>query len=308
MNSREHFAAHFLRRLPLLGLLACVSVCVVVRNARAQDVYDFSSAASEVAGAIDKASPHSTPTSVLVTDFKETNGPDSQLGVVLAQNFSHSLRAHGGNFTVLDRIDVEDAISNHKLPIGALSSRSIIACYASEFGATLIIGGRIEYTPENLVLDLDTRSLAGHYGISAKKIITPLTAAMETLKSKPAVGTEAIFGEDKTVWVRDESSKATVTSTKSGANGYSYPACIHCPQAPYTDAAVIAKVEGTVTLSVVIGADGKAQRISVQRALPCGLDQRAIDAIKDWKFEPATGPGGKPAAVVQTVEVTFHLY
>jgi TonB family protein len=71
---------------------------------------------------------------------------------------------------------------------------------------------------------------------------------------------------------------------------------------------VKAKAAGTVTLSVVIGADGKAQRISVQRALPCGLDQRAIDAIKDWSFRPATGPDGKPAAVIQTIEVTFHLY
>jgi TonB family protein len=192
--------------------------------------------------------------------------------------------------------------------VGALSSRAIGACYAQDLGATLIIGGRIEYTPENLVLDLDTRSLAGDYGISAKKIITPLTPAMETLKSKPVVGTEAIFGEDKTVWMRDESSKTTVTSAKSGAGRYCYPACVHCPQVPFTDAAVKAKAGGTVTLSVVIGADGKAQRISVQRALPCGLDQRAIDAIKDWSFRPATGPDGKLAAVVQTIEVSFHLY
>jgi TonB family protein len=308
MNSRECFAAHFLRRLPLLAIFACLSVCAMARIARAQDLYDFNSAASEAAGVIDKAAAGTAHTTVLVTDFTETHNPDSQLAVVLAANFAHSLRIQARNFTVLDRSDVEAAIENHKLPIGALSSRSIIACYAPELGATLIIGGRIEYTPENLVLDLDTRSLAGDYGISAKKIITPLTPAMETLKSKLALGIEAIFGEDKTVWVRDESSKVTVTSAKSGAGGYSYPACVYCPPARYTDAAVIAKAAGTVTLSVVIGADGKAQRISVQRALPCGLDQRAIDAIKEWKFEPATGPDGKPAAVVQTVEVSFHLY
>jgi TonB family protein len=308
MNSPEYFAAHFLRRLPLFGLLACVGVCLMARSARAQDLYDFNSAASELAVAIDKASPHSTPTSVLVTDFKETNVPDSRLAMVLAQNFAQSLRSHARNFTVLDRTDIEAAISDHKLPIGALSSRSIIVCYAPELGATLIVGGRIEYTPENLVLDLDTRSLAGDYGISGKKIITPLTLAMETLKSQPAVASKPIFEEDKTVWVRDEGSKATITSAVSGAGGYSFPACIHCPQARYTDAAVIAKAAGTVTLSVVIGADGKAQRISVQRALPCGLDQRAIEAIKDWSFRPATGPDGKPAAVNQTIEVTFHLY
>jgi TonB family protein len=280
----------------------------MARSTRAQSLYDFDSLASDVARQIDTTPAGPAHTTVLVTDFTETHNPDSQLAVVLAQNFAQSLRSHARNFTVLDRTDIEAAISNHKLPIGALSSRSIIACYAPELGATLIIGGRIENTPENLILDLDTRSLAGNYGISAKKVITPLTPAMETLKSKPAVGTEAIFEEDKTVWVRDESSKATITAAVSGAGGYSYPACIHCPQAPFTNAAVIAKAAGTVTLSVVIGADGKAQRISVQRALPCGLDQRAIEAIKDWSFRPATGPDGKPVAVVQTIEVTFHLY
>jgi TonB family protein len=308
MDSSKRFAAHFLRRLPLLAIFAFVCVCVMARSARAQDLYDFNSAASEAAGAIDKASAGSAHASVLVTDFEEFNVPDSQLGVVLAQNFSHSLRAHAGNFTVLDRIDTEDAISNHKLPIGALSSRSIVACYAPALGATLIVVGRIEYTPENIILALDIRTSAEGDGIWGKRVITPLTPAMEKLKSKPAVGTEAIFEEDRTVWVRDKSSKTTKPAALAGQGGYSSPACIHCGQAQYTGAAVRAKVTGTVTLSVVIGADGKAQRISVQRALPCGLDQRAIDAIKDWSFKPATGPDGKPAAVIQTAEVTFHLY
>jgi TonB family protein len=308
MNSPEYFAAHFLRRLPLLGLLACVSVCVMARSARAQDLYDFSSAASEAAAAIDKASAGSAHATVLVTDFTETNVPDSQLGVVLAQRFSHALRAHAGNFTVLDRIDIEDAISNHKLPIGALSSRTITACYAPDLGATLNVGGRIEYTPEDIVLDLDIRPFAEGDRIFGKRIITPLTPAMEELKSRRAAGTDAIFEEDRTVWMRDENSKTTIPAAVAGQGGYSFPACIHCGQAHFTNAAVKAKVTGTVTLSVVIGPDGKAQRMSVQRGLPCGLDQRAIEAIKDWIFKPATAPNGKPTAVVQTIEVSFHLY
>jgi TonB family protein len=175
-------------------------------------------------------------------------------------------------------------------------------------GATLIVGRQIEYTPENVILDLELRSSAEDNGIFGKKIITPLTPATETLKAKPAFGTTAIFGEDKTEGVRDDSSKTTIPSAVSGTGGYSYPACLHCPQARYTDAAVEAKLAGTVTLSAVIGADGKAPRIWVKRALPCGLDLRAIEAIKDWGYRPATGPDGKPAAVVQTIEVTFHLY
>jgi TonB family protein len=308
MTSPEYFAAHFLRRLLLLGISAHLSACVMARSARAQDLYDFNSAASEAAGVIDRASAGSAHTTVLVTDFEEPYGPDSQLAVVLAENFSHSLRTHARNFTGLDRSDIEAAISNHKLPIGALSNRSIAACYAPELGATLIVKGRIEPTPENIILDLDVRPPAAGDGIWGTRIITPLTFAMQTLKSKPTVGTEAIFEADKTVWMRDESSKTTIPSARSGAAGYSYPACLYCPPPQFTDAALRAKAAGTVTLSAVIGPDGKAQRLSVLRALPCGLDQKAIEAIKDWKFKPATGPDGKPAAVVQTIELSFHLY
>ena len=60
-------------------------------------------------------------------------------------------------------------------------------------------------------------------------------------------------------------------------------------------------------LKVIIGVDGTAEKIAVQQALPCGLDQQVINSVKDWKFKPATGPDGKPAAVVQNVETTFHL-
>jgi hypothetical protein len=290
MKSPEHFTAHLLRRLPWLGIFACVSLCVIARSARAQDLYDFNPAASEMAGAIDQAAAGSVHTTVLVTDFTEMHDPDSQLAVVLAQNFAQSLRSHARNFTVLDHRDVEAAISNHKLPIGALSSRSVVACYAPELGVTLIIAGWIAYTPENMILDIGVESLAGDHGISGKKIITPLTAAMETLRSQPAVGTEAIFGEDRTVWVRDESSKTTVTSARSGAGGYSYPACIHCPQVPFTDAAVKAKTAGTVTLSVVIGADGKRKEYRCSGRFPADWINELSTQSKTGAFDLQRGP------------------
>ena len=57
---------------------------------------------------------------------------------------------------------------------------------------------------------------------------------------------------------------------------------------------VIAKVEGTVAAAhVVIGADEEsAKRISVPYALPCGLDQRVIDAIKDLEIQTCNRPRG----------------
>jgi periplasmic protein TonB len=46
----------------------------------------------------------------------------------------------------------------------------------------------------------------------------------------------------------------------------------------------------------------------VVKGLGLGLDEKAIEAVRTWRFRPAAGPNGHPAPVRQTIEVTFHLY
>jgi protein TonB len=94
----------------------------------------------------------------------------------------------------------------------------------------------------------------------------------------------------------------------AGTDGYGYPVCIYCPQAQYSDEAIKAKYQGTVLLVVTITVDGKATDIKVVKGLGLGLDEKAIEAVHAWRFRPASGPNRRPAAVRQTIEVTFHLY
>lgn len=303
MNSLHKFGAGQLCWTVSAFLFISVLISLTQVSAPAQELYDFNSLAADVAQAIDEGSSGSGHSVVLVTDFYELHNPDSQLALALTQDFAKALRNHARNFTVLDRTDVQFAISNHKLPEGALSGPGLTACYASELGVTTFIGGWIEYTPGKMILTLNAP-------VEHKKgeLIIDLTPAMEALITKPAPKVAASFGEDKTVWVEDEESRMKSLPATAGKQGYSYPSCVYCPVVPYPDAAVEAKAQGTVLLKVVIGADGTAKRISVEHALPCGLDQRAINSVKGWKFTPATGPDGQPAAVLQNVEVTFHLY
>jgi periplasmic protein TonB len=94
----------------------------------------------------------------------------------------------------------------------------------------------------------------------------------------------------------------------AGTGGYGSPVCLYCPQAEYSDEAVKAKYQGTVLLIATITPDGKATDIQVVKGMGLGLDEKAIAAVRTWRFTPARGPDGRPASVRQTIEVQFHLY
>ena len=95
---------------------------------------------------------------------------------------------------------------------------------------------------------------------------------------------------------------------EANKNGYSYPTCIDCPQAQYTREALARKFQGTMTLILVVTPEGRAKDIKVLKPLPYGLTESAIKTVKKWRFKPATGPDGKPAAVRQKIDISFHTY
>jgi periplasmic protein TonB len=67
------------------------------------------------------------------------------------------------------------------------------------------------------------------------------------------------------------------------------------------------KYRGTVVLLIVVGPEGTVLDVKVVRTLKVELDEKAIEAVKKWKFEPATKKG-TPVAVQVPVEVDFSLY
>ncbi len=93
-----------------------------------------------------------------------------------------------------------------------------------------------------------------------------------------------------------------------GTHGYGFPECLYCPHADYSDEAVKAKYQGVVLLLAIINPDGRATDIHVSKGLGLGLDEKAIEAVRNWRFKPALGPDGKPAPVRVPIEVTFRLY
>lgn len=84
--------------------------------------------------------------------------------------------------------------------------------------------------------------------------------------------------------------------------------CAYCPYPTYTDDARQGKVQGAVTMAVLVGADGRAHDVRVVRGIGFGLDERAVETVRGWKFVPARDGAKRAVASWVTVEAVFRLY
>lgn len=93
----------------------------------------------------------------------------------------------------------------------------------------------------------------------------------------------------------------------AGKDDVTYPKPIYVPEPDFSEEARKAKFQGEVVLNVVIDKAGNVERIRLENPAGRGLDQNAIDEVKQWRFEPATR-NGQPVVVEMNVEVDFNLY
>jgi TonB family protein len=89
--------------------------------------------------------------------------------------------------------------------------------------------------------------------------------------------------------------------------GVSPPRVIYQVDPEFSEEARKAKYQGTCTLMLVVGTDGRPTNIRVASSLGMGLDEKAIEAVKNWRFEPSQ-KDGHAVRVEIAVEVEFHLY
>jgi protein TonB len=88
----------------------------------------------------------------------------------------------------------------------------------------------------------------------------------------------------------------------------SAPIVLHSVEAEFSDEARRAKYQGVCLISLIVDTQGNPQNIRVARALGMGLDEKAIEAIRQYKFKPAMKDGKTPVPVMITIEVDFRLY
>jgi len=93
----------------------------------------------------------------------------------------------------------------------------------------------------------------------------------------------------------------------SVGGGVSAPIPIYKPEPPYSEEARKAKYQGTVVLMIVVDAQGNVTDCKVVRPLGLGLDEKATETVRTWKFKPALR-NNVPVPVRVIVEVSFRLF
>ena len=129
-------------------------------------------------------------------------------------------------------------------------------------------------------------------------ILVLMACALCLAQDRPATPTDSSAGAQ-------QSSPSDPPEYKPGP-GMTPPRAIESPQPEYSEKARKAKYQGYCVLSLVVGTDGLPRDIRVVRSLGMGLDEKSIEAVQKWKFEPAR-KDGQPVAVRIKVETSFRI-
>jgi TonB-like protein len=235
---------------------------------------------------------------VLVEDIQDDQRSESDLRLTLADEFQRALKARQKDFFVIDRPERPKPHELSAQELDDLQASCPVPVPKQEPGPDIRIRGYYQVYPGNdvsLRIDvlLDRAVLAEH---NARLTLTP-----DLLRHSAPPEPEPDRLRGKILWLREPGKDKTeepVRLPRAGEKGYTMPSCVYCPNPTFSNEASHAQAEGTVLFDVELDAEGQMAAIAVVKPLPCGLTEKALDAIKHWKLKPALGP----------IEVTFRLY
>ncbi len=87
----------------------------------------------------------------------------------------------------------------------------------------------------------------------------------------------------------------------------SEPVVVYQVEPEFSDEARRAKAEGSVTVDLWVDKDGRPSHVHAVQGIGMGLNEKAEEAVKQYRFKPAM-ENGKPVTVEMNVEVIFHIY
>ena len=231
--------------------------------------------------------------SVVVIDFFGPDDNFTQLGKSLANRFNDDLKKSSTRFAIEERGQMDGWLEKNSLPSDGFRSVDLALWVAGQLKIKSAVTGNISVSGNQVVVEVSLFRVDTRQWVKSFETSTLGSAETQTLM--------------KTL-IEDTASRFDPAFPIAGQNGYTHPACSYCPAVHYTEAASRHRVQGSVVLIAVVGADGSAQKLVVKKALSDGLTENALDAVRQWKFKPALGPDGKPATVQETILLPCHFH
>jgi TonB family protein len=291
-------------------LLVCLALVIALPRPTRAQAPDFGPIVSRVSDAVSSYSRGLVvKPSVVVTDFVETHGSSTEMGAELAREFSRSLAKDARDFVVADS-DGEFDVSRGSRLSSQSADDAGVNCAAGQPKPTFVIEGSMDELPDRVVIRIKATRTEDTKTVFDERVTVALTPELQALESKPPSAAQNSSGGSGPTWVRPgfhiPDSAASVPSVDSGGN-FTPPRCLECARVEYPDSAMAAKIQGVISLKVLVDATGQPAEIVVLKGLPCGLNERAIETVATWRLEPAKGPDGKPLAVWQNAQLRFAL-
>lgn len=103
-----------------------------------------------------------------------------------------------------------------------------------------------------------------------------------------------------------EAPRAPVGIRKIGG-GVLPPRLVNQTEPNFDEYARANKIAGNCLISLILGTDGIPSHLIIERPAGAGLDEEALKAVQQYKFDPAT-EDGKPVAVQLNIEVNFQIF
>jgi TonB family protein len=275
----------------LLGILLLTVFLPSAYTSRAQTAptstdTGISQLAARIADPLQKV--HATK--VVFADLKGPEGQTHPFGRWLADQLANSCNKNFPALEIIIRPENNEAATGVDETADQEQAFKSLEEWARRIGASVFVTGSFAKTTDGIGISLRAMSSSDSPRALAEAIgLIPVSDEITRLSSEPIP------------FPKDEIPHA-------GVGGVGLPLCVYCPAPRYSGDARKAKVEGTVILQVVITPDGRAINVKIVKDPGSGLGMQAVEAVRKWKFQPASGPDGKLIAVIVPIQVTFRLF
>jgi TonB family protein len=233
---------------------------------------------------------------ILVTDFAVPSGFTSQFGLQLADQFSKELASRQNGIQIIDRSILKTYLDKERISSDLLSNDRAMRWLGNELNATAVLTGITKSQESFVNVRLKLLSCNKDKGVPIEEFTVPLPDSKN-----------ALSGFDRTASAASNDKWSSVPAAyATGPGGATIPICQYCPHPPYSEVARAARFEGQVVLEAVVSEDGTVKWTRIIRGAPFGLNQEALNAVRQWKFKPGLHDG-KPVSVLLPLDLGFRL-